>query len=149
MSQIFYQANFCAECGNALEKRRGWRPRYFCHDCAARMRRRVYITPLSLLIGSLTMALGLCQRQSFPPALNELNHSPLANAPPAVSARDASPRQNPLPQTEEQESVTCGARTKKGAPCRRLVRPGRRCAQHQGMPSLLESKQKHHPRSTD
>lgn len=33
----------------------------------------------------------------------------------------------------------CGARTKKGTPCRRKTRQGSRCYQHTGMPSLLDS----------
>jgi len=37
----------------------------------------------------------------------------------------------------------CGAATKKGTPCtRRVKRPGDRCWQHQGMPSMLENAQK-------
>ncbi|MCI0390445.1 MAG: hypothetical protein MOB07_16985 [Acidobacteria bacterium] len=137
MSNIFYQANFCAECGNLLEPRQNWRPRYFCDDCAARMKRRGYITPLSLLAGLLILVFMLNDRQHS----NSLERASMLTAPAAVSARDATPRQIPLPLPETPERVLCGARTKKGTPCRRLVRPGQRCSQHRGLPSLIELKQ--------
>jgi hypothetical protein len=57
-----------------------------------------------------------------------------------VSARDTVTTGNPEPKTEVVERVMCGARTKKGTPCRRLVPPGQRCAQHRGMASLLEAR---------
>jgi hypothetical protein len=62
------------------------------------------------------------------------------DAPSAVSARDATVRQSLKPRTEIEERVLCGARTRKGTPCRRLVQPGQRCAQHRGMASLLEKR---------
>jgi hypothetical protein len=131
MPDIFYQANYCAECGNALEQRQIWLPRYFCDDCAARRRRRGYVTPFSLLAGLLVIAYRFNERPSGPP-LERANM-----VAPAVSAQDATPKQKLLPLPETQERVMCGARTKKGTPCRRMVRPGRRCAQHRGMPSML------------
>jgi hypothetical protein len=59
------------------------------------------------------------------------------SAPPAVSAHDATALPRPSP-TAEAASAVCGARTKKGRPCKRRVRPGLRCAQHQGQPSMLK-----------
>jgi hypothetical protein len=133
MSNIFYQANFCAECGNLLEPRRNWFSRYFCDDCAARRRRRGYVTPLSLLAGLLVIALLFSERR--PPVTRE--RANMMPEPAAVSARDATPKQKLLPQIEPQERDICGARTKKGKPCRRMVLPGQRCAQHREMPSMI------------
>jgi len=135
MFNIFYQANFCAECGNALESRRGWRPCYFCDYCAAQMRRRRAMTPLLLLTGLLVVSFLLVEREHSPAQPGQISASP------AVSAKDASPKQNPSPQAPIQERVFCGARTKKGTPCRHLVHPGQRCAQHHGMPSMIELEQ--------
>lgn len=50
-----------------------------------------------------------------------------------ASALDATATRSPDFQTDEaekEERVFCGAMTKRGTPCRRLVRPGERCAQH-------------------
>jgi hypothetical protein len=138
MTNIFYQANFCAECGNMLEARQNWLPRYFCDDCAARRRRRGYVTPLSLLAGLLVIAYVFNERDPSP----SLDRTNMIAAPAAASARDATPRQNLLPRPEAQERVLCGARTKKGRPCKRMVLPGQRCAQHRGMPSMLSQSEK-------
>jgi hypothetical protein len=59
---------------------------------------------------------------------------------PAVSARDTVAERDLEPKPEAVGRVMCGARTKKGTPCRHLVLPGQRCAQHLGMSSLLETK---------
>ena len=140
MNNIFYQANFCAECGNPLEPRHGLRPRYFCDDCGARISRRGYFTPFSLLLGLLTIWYVLNDRHPASSTSNSINQTDLMTASPTVSAWDASPKQHPQFKTDTEERVFCGARTKKGTPCRHRVRPGQRCAQHRGMPSLLESK---------
>lgn len=46
----------------------------------------------------------------------------------------------PVTTAKSTEAVYfCGAATKKGTPCsRRVKRPGERCWQHQGMPSILD-----------
>jgi hypothetical protein len=56
-----------------------------------------------------------------------------------VSALDTVTRRSSEMKHDTVERVMCGARTKKGKPCRRLVPPGKRCAQHRGMASLLET----------
>jgi hypothetical protein len=138
MPSIFYQANFCAECGNMLEPRQNRLPRYFCDDCAARRKRHGYVTPFTLLAGLLVIAYVFNERHPSVP----LDRAQMIAAPAAVSARDATPKQSLLPPPEDQEPVLCGARTKKGRPCRRMVLPGRRCAQHRGMPSILSQSEK-------
>ena len=132
MKIIFYQANFCAECGNAMKPRFSWGPRYFCDECQAQMGRQSYLKPLAALLACAALAVFALNR-SQP---SNPNHQPN----PSVSARDATAAQNPAPKPEPVERVLCGARTKKGTPCKRLVLPGQRCAQHRGMASLLEPK---------
>jgi hypothetical protein len=137
MPNIFYQGNFCAECGNILEPRQNWLPRYLCDDCAASRRRRGYVTPLSLLTGVLVIAFLFYENQA--PSLDRSN---MIVAPAAVSAQDATPKQSLIPPPEPRERVLCGARTKKGTPCKRRVFPGQRCQQHRGMPSILPQSEK-------
>lgn len=117
MRHIFYQGNFCAHCGNELRARSWWRPRYLCADCERHLRRFRLATPLLLALGILMISMPI--RKMYPPL-----------PPPPVSALDATAKQKPVYRLEEEERVFCGALTKKGTPCRRLVRPGERCAQH-------------------
>ena len=139
MRQFFYQANFCAECGNALPARpasRYWRPRYFCAVCTQQRRQRSLLQRLILPLGMLFGAFGwaFVARETKPPAAFSsatvtTQTALMPASPPAATPREAEPA-----------SVFCGARTRRGTPCRRLVQPGQRCAQHRGAPSLLESK---------
>ncbi|MEK7832318.1 MAG: hypothetical protein AAB401_14600 [Acidobacteriota bacterium] len=135
MRNLFYQGNFCSECGNRLKAPRfSFRPRHFCEECAARLRQRSYVTPLAifLLVGSLAVFAFSYKRQDG--QIQKLN------APPVISAQDSIVNQPKQKQTQNQQRVFCGARTKKGTPCRHLVQPGQRCAQHRGKPSLLADK---------
>jgi hypothetical protein len=131
----FYQANFCAECGNRIEPRPRFRPRYFCDDCAARLNQRKLMTPLAglLLVVSLAVFAFSSKRGRAP--VQQL--SP-ANSAPSVSAQDSIVNRNPPPQAQSPARVFCGARTRRGTPCRHLVPSGQRCAQHRGMPSMLD-----------
>jgi hypothetical protein len=126
MPKTFYQANFCAECGNPLEPRQGWRPRYFCDHCSAQIGRRGFMTPLSLAIGLLVVIFLSSDR----PQSNRLDRAGMMTAPAVTSAQDATAKQKLNPQPNTEERVLCGARTKKGTPCRRMVRPGQLCYQH-------------------
>jgi hypothetical protein len=136
MRSPFYQANFCAECGNSLEPRPGFKTRYFCKDCSVRLKQRRLVTPLAglLLLSSLAV-FAFSYRKSGAPA-QQLNSSASA---PAVLAQDSIVNSRSKPQSEASSRVLCGARTRRGTPCRHRVLPGQRCAQHRGMPSLLES----------
>ncbi len=137
MRTFFYQANFCAECGNALPARSvRFRPRYFCAVCAQQQRQRSpfyrWLLPLAALLATLGWAFVLPE-----------NTPPTAPPAPTVTALNATAQ--PLPTnvaapTPAPASAYCGARTRRGTPCRRLVQPGQRCAQHRGQPSLLEVK---------
>jgi|SRR5215510_6164070 len=136
MRNIFYQANFCAECGNPLDPRERRLPRYFCDDCAARINRRGYLSPLSLLIALVIIFLTF--REGAPSA--RLDQSQMFIPPAAVSAHDATAGKLLQLKSKTEDRSVCGARTKKGTPCRRLVRTGQRCSQHRGMQSLLDQK---------
>ncbi|MCG3164215.1 MAG: hypothetical protein JMDDDDMK_05701 [Acidobacteria bacterium] len=132
MRIIFYQANFCAECGNAMKPRFSWRPRYFCDECEAQMGRRSYFKPAAGLLLCATLAVFALNRTRPPDQPNSDNQTSF------VSARDTVTTRKSEPETATVERVLCGARTKKGTPCKRLVLPGQRCSQHRGMSSLLE-----------
>jgi hypothetical protein len=141
MRRIFYQANFCAECGNALRQARAWWPRYFCEVCARQVKRRSafwrLFAPLSLLIGALGLA--FATHNGGKPALPSNANTAVVS----VSASDASAQINRRSVVAEQPTapaVFCGARTRRGTPCRRMVQPGQRCPQHRGRSSMLGSK---------
>jgi hypothetical protein len=142
MARLIYQANFCAECGNRLTHHRWWQPGYFCPHCAGQRGRRRYFRPVALLVCGISLGLiiNATRRESTPDHL-----APLA-ALTAVSAQDATARLRPAPPGSAAAAATeyffCGARTKKGTPCKHRVRQqGQRCAQHQGRASLLKDSQ--------
>jgi hypothetical protein len=132
MRGLFYQANFCAECGNQLDRqRRGC----FCPHCAARLGRRRYLLPLLCALCGVVIGLLISsgQRQT---ALDRL--APLGTVTsPEVSAQDATVKLKPSKSTPSDQLFICGARTKRGTPCRHRTAKGQRCAQHQGRPSML------------
>jgi hypothetical protein len=136
MKIIFYQANFCAECGNAMKPRFSWWPRYFCEECEAQMKLRSGIKPLAVLLLCASLAVFALNRTQ--PSGTATQSSAISSTP-ALSATDLIQPRNSVSKSEMAERVLCGARTKKGTPCKRLAHPGQRCAQHRGMPSLLES----------
>lgn len=139
MYQFFYQANFCAECGNALPAppaRGRFGARYFCAVCARQQRQHSplyrWLLPLAVLLATLGWAFGLPE-----------NTPPAAPSTPVVTALNATAQALPvtvLSPTPEPASAFCGARTRRGTPCRRLVQPGQRCAQHRGQPFLMQVK---------
>jgi hypothetical protein len=92
-------------------------------------------------------ALGRYLRPAPPPLMIEraLN-SPLSDLP--VNVNEPAPKSNHegnstkdasrLAQSKDDPEYICGARTKKGTPCRRRVHfAGERCFQHKGMPAML------------
>jgi hypothetical protein len=142
MKIIFYQANFCAECGNAMKPRFSLGPRYFCKECQAQIGRRNHFKSIAGLALCATLAVFGVNR-TLPPGQNGQSPNIQSNAgasTSAVSALDTMTKRNSELKPEAVERVMCGARTKKGTPCRRLVPQGQRCAQHRGMTSLLEAK---------
>ncbi|MFN0110177.1 MAG: hypothetical protein ACKVZH_15080 [Blastocatellia bacterium] len=133
MRNLFYQGNFCSECGNRLKSRFSLRPRHFCDECAARLRQRSYVSPLAMLLLAGSAAV-------FAFSYKAGNSSaPVAKPAAPVSAEDTIVHRSLKPAEAIESKVICGARTKRGTPCRHLVKSGQRCAQHKGMPSMLDS----------
>jgi len=146
-----YQPNFCAECGAQL-KRKGWRvwqSRNFCEDCARRLgKNRVARSLITIAVIAISaFMLGRYLRPAPPPLLIErpLN-SPLSDLPVKMneSAQKSNHEDNStkdpsrVAQSKDDPEYICGARTKKGTPCRRRVHfAGERCFQHKGMPAML------------
>lgn len=139
MGAWFYQANFCAECGNRREARRWWQHRYFCAECAARKGQRhyFYFALLACVIGGplLGWTLGNIHRETTLAHLTP-SVSATSSSPSTVSAQDAAVQLKPPPSMKSEVYVICGARTKRGTPCKHRVPPGQRCAQHKGQPSI-------------
>ena len=153
-----YRPNFCAECGEAVQRVRWrvWHSRRFCQACSRRFRKAQILTPLLacaslFLIG---LAAGRASRPAPPPLIVERTEMPalavtaeaserrtatdtasLTPAPEPSYGPDGSRTERP---TDPNEIVSiCGARTKKGTPCQRRVRGTGRCWQHRGLPAML------------
>jgi len=142
MRSPFYQANFCAECGNRLEPRFRPGPQYFCGECAVLLRRRKIVTPLAILLfGASLIVFAFNYKYSG----NQSRKVNSITSEPSASALDSVVNPALKQQAQRPAKVFCGARTRRGTPCRHLVQPGQRCAQHRGMPSLLEDTPQKNP----
>jgi hypothetical protein len=146
-----HHPNFCAECGAQL-KRTGWRvwqSRNFCKNCARRLGKNGLVRSLTAIavIAISAFALGRYLRPPPPPLIIErTSNSPLSDLPVNVNqpARKSNHEDNSTKDASRVATSTddpvyiCGARTKKGTPCRRRVHfAGERCFQHRGMPAML------------
>ena len=128
MRNIFYQGNFCAECGNHLKPQRSLLPRYLCGDCQGLIKPRRNPSVLLSIITLLTTIIFF---------LRPVSQSRIEPKP-SVSAFNATSGKPVFEESKPEEKVFCGAQTKKGTPCRRMVRPGQRCAQHRGRPTMIK-----------
>lgn len=134
MKLYFYQANFCAECGNEMKPRAGWGPRYFCDECSLQMGRTHPVKwLLAVVLGSTLLVSALHRSDRVPPVARNASVSAID----ATARREAADAVAAAPAAAP-ERTTCGARTKKGTPCKHITPPGERCAQHRGMASMLE-----------
>ncbi len=146
-----HRANFCVECGDRLA-RSGWRARVgarFCHDCARRLGSFTTFRPLILfgLIALGAFAFGRYLRPAPPPLIiQRAANSPLSDAPIDVSQAGQIRNSNSANAGNSNQSATvaneegyiCGARTRKGTPCKRRVHvPGERCFQHKGLAAMV------------
>ncbi|HZS07084.1 MAG TPA: hypothetical protein VFD58_19765 [Blastocatellia bacterium] len=139
MHRILYQSNFCAECGNRPGRRRWWQHGYFCECCARRLGRRRAFWPMlfAVCVVLLGVTINTGRQETALERMTSLN----TTTAPVVSARDATAmlKAAPAVPAPSPEYAVCGARTRKGTACRhRVKQPGQRCAQHQGMPSILK-----------
>ena len=140
-------SNFCANCGARLSRKgwRAWLAGARCIDCTSRLGAKP-TKPLILIavIAIAAFAFGKYLRPDPPPLIihREAN-SPLSDSPVNLEANPNGPRI--VNSNNTQASLTtddlvfiCGARTKKGTPCRRRVHgAGERCYQHKGMPAMV------------
>jgi hypothetical protein len=153
-----YRPNFCAECGERLTRRdwrwliQAWAGASWCDDCARRLGQYGFarvarpITTILIIVIS-AFGLGRYLRPGPPPLIiSRAANSPLSDLP--VNLNDTSrttnrketdsTRQDVAGVDREDAVYICGARTKKGTPCRRRVHAaGERCFQHKGMPAIL------------
>ena len=144
-------ANFCMECGERLA-RKGWRARFgsrLCDHCTQRL--GIFASFRSLiaiaLVAVAAFVIGKHLRPSPPPLIiQRAANSPLSDGPvefkqtPRFSkeANTSTQAANQSVSTADDVVYICGARTKKGTPCRRRVHAaGERCFQHKGMTAML------------
>jgi hypothetical protein len=141
-------SNFCTNCGARLTGKglralfRGAR----CDDCAARLGRRTLKSlALVALIAIAAFALGRYLQKPPPPLIiHRAANSPLPDAPvdfdglTTANASTANSNAARASLTTDDTVYICGARTRKGTPCRRRVHAaGERCYQHKGMPAMV------------
>jgi len=141
-------SNFCANCGARL-KREGWREWFTgarCADCTSRLGRGVTKSVVLVVAIVITaFAFGRYLRPAPPPLIiHRAANSPLVDGPIAVDAIARGSKNSNRVAAEPNAAATddtvyiCGARTKKGSPCRRRVHAaGERCYQHKGMPAMV------------
>jgi hypothetical protein len=157
-----YRPNFCAECGERLSRRDwrawakacigAWTGASWCDECArrlgqygfARFARRIAIIST---IAISAFALGRYLRPAPPPLIiSRAANSPLSDLPVDFDEPTSATNRKENDSTgrdvagvdREDKAYICGARTKKGTPCRRHVHvAGERCFQHKGMPAIL------------
>jgi len=143
-------SNFCRNCGARLT-RKGWRlwlRGALCNDCATRpgasTRNRTMIG--IALIAVAAFAFGRYLRPSPPPLIiQRAANSPLSDTPLNLNsfAKRGANASNPnvasqTSATDDKKVYMCGARTKKGTPCRRRVHvAGERCYQHKGRTAMV------------
>src|SRR5437870_7594515 len=147
-----YHPKFCVECGEPLARRgwRTWTTGRLCRDCARRAEKAKSGKSLAVIaaIAMIAFVLGRAMRPAPPPLIIQRGlNSPLSDLP--ANLEDANRDRNdgasinaaevPANARKVDDVVyICGARTKKGTPCRRRVHfAGERCFQHKGMPAIL------------
>jgi hypothetical protein len=145
-------SNFCVECGERLT-RKGWRALIggrFCVSCSHGLGKYPWARSLAtvVLIALSAFALGRYLRPAPPPLIiQRAANSPLSDLPVNLNPAARVPGDNSVARQSDGASnmgsiddtvYVCGARTKKGTPCRRRVHlAGERCYQHKGMPAMV------------
>jgi hypothetical protein len=97
---------------------------------------------MTALIALAAFAFGRYLRPAPPPLIiQRAANSPLSDSPAGpgrASDRVRQADQNQVATAVNEEGYICGARTRKGSPCRRRVHvPGERCFQHKGLPAMV------------
>jgi len=155
-------ANYCAECGAHLKRKRwrAWLNGSLCEDCSRRLGKTSLARRLAVIaiIMIAAFALGRYLRPGAPPLVIErAATSPLSDLPVNLNDTVKSGSRNTNSQSEITQAsddrsarqiannvsaddvvYLCGARTQKGTPCHRRVHfAGERCYQHKGKPAIL------------
>ena len=140
------KANFCAECGDRLPRTgwRAWLRARLCAPCAHRLGTFAAFRGLLfiILIAAAAFGFGRYLRPAPPPLIiQRLANSPLPDNPVELQETGNLPRENANTKPSsppDENGYMCGARTRKGTPCRRRVHAaGERCFQHKGLPAML------------
>ena len=140
-------SNFCANCGARLARTR-WRAMLHgahCEDCVMRLGGRQAKLVMIAIVAVAAFAFGRYLRPAPPPLIvHRAANSPLSDAPANPdaltngTASNANRSTTAATITADDTVYLCGARTKKGTPCRRRVHfAGERCYQHKGMPAMV------------
>jgi hypothetical protein len=158
-----YRPNFCAECGERLARRNWrawikvwtgvWARAWWCEECARRLGRFgftgfVRSVAFVALVSISAFSFGRFLRPAPPPLIiSRAANSPLSDLPVNFeeTARtvtrnegDSTDRSAAPSQAADEKAYICGARTKKGTPCRRRVHSaGQRCFQHRGAVAMV------------
>lgn len=137
-------SNFCRNCGARLERNswRAWLRGNHCETCARRLGSTRTKALVFVVIAAVTaFAFGRYLRPAPPPLIvHRAANSPLSDAPadPNDLARDSNRAEPGTTLPTDDVVYLCGARTRKGTPCRRRVHfAGERCYQHKGMPAMV------------
>lgn len=130
-NKIFYQSNFCADCGTEIKNiRRFHYPKFFCADCRPRF---LPYTIFRILFCAFLMFGGLCTGYYLAnPVLKDTKAvanvavlSPMKQQENLTNTEGHS--QKPFPALVER---VCGAKTHQGKSCKRRVRGPGYCWQH-------------------
>jgi hypothetical protein len=160
---MFYKPKFCSDCGEKVERTvwKPWTSRQFCELCETDHKMGEWLPRMVFATGILGAVFGLgtyLQRPEKP--LNIIrtvqaadltgktgNAAPQAESGPAGPAEPSKTsdlnitnKEVSSPETQNPGSDNvyyCGAATKQGAPCKRLVKGGGRCWQHIGKPLFV------------
>lgn len=97
---------------------------------------------MAALVAVAAFAFGRYLRPAPPPLIiQRAANSPLSDSPVApgrASTRDPQANQSQGASVANEEGYICGARTRKGTPCRRRVHvAGERCFQHRGLAAMV------------
>lgn len=159
---MFYKPKFCSDCGEKVERTvwKPWTSRQFCELCETDHKMRDWLPRMVFALGILGAVFGLgtyLQRPEKP--LNIIRTAQAAGPNGTTENGDPHPVRGPagpaevsktsdLNITNKEVSTAqtqnpagdnvyyCGAGTKQGAPCKRLVKGGGRCWQHLGKPPV-------------
>lgn len=137
--------NFCTTCGAPLAKHwRQWIRGPVCSECSRRRgrsaRARSLIAIAAIVVAA--FALGRSLKPAPPPlTIQRAANSPLSDLPVnlnEIAKRGATNFSQAQDAGIDDTVYICGARTKKGTPCKRRVHvAGDRCYQHKGKPAMV------------